>query len=70
MVHVASKLFSNLDLQDGAKGQNEVQTHRKQQSDKGVMTLLDLHSQKLNKNITIEIWRAKRLYWPDGNCVQ
>ena len=54
MVHVASKLFSNLDLQDGAKGQNEVQTHRKQQSDKGVMTLLDLHSQKLSKNITIK----------------
>ena len=54
MVHVASKPFSNLDLQNGEKGQKEVQTHRKQQGNKGVMTLLDLHSQKLNRNITIK----------------
>ena len=28
---------------------------------KGVLTLLDLHSQKLNKGITIKIWIAKKV---------
>ena len=54
MVHVVSKMRAPK-MERAPKGDN----HHRPQNDRGLLTLLDSHNQKLNRGNTIKKWIAK-----------